>query len=89
MTGQILHTMHELDSRITDGLHVRLLWSEHDGRVTVAVADTRTGDGFVVDVRDSDDPLDVFNHPYAYAACRAVDTRIGAGGAELVRLLAA
>ena len=89
MTAQIFHTMRELHSRVSDGIHVRLLWSERDGRVTVAVADSKTGDGFVVDVRESDNALDVFHHPYAYAACRGVDTRPGPAAAELVGLLAA
>lgn len=47
MNAHILQTMRELHSRISDGIHVRLLWSERDGRVTVAVADCKTGDAFV------------------------------------------
>jgi len=89
MIAQILQTMRELHSRVTDGIHVRLLWSQHDGRVTVAVADLKTGDGFVVDVDEADNALDVFHHPYAYAACRGVDARTGGGGADLVAPLAA
>jgi hypothetical protein len=78
MTAQILHQMRELDHRVNDGIHVRLLWSEDDGRVAVAVADTKTGDAFAVEVRDGDRALDVFQHPYAYAAWRRIDTRGGA-----------
>jgi hypothetical protein len=59
--------MRELDSRITDGIEVRLLWSSTDGRVAVAVNDTRTGQAFCVDVPDNKRSLDVFLHPYAYA----------------------
>jgi hypothetical protein len=58
----------ELDSRVTDGIQVRLLWHEGDGRVTVAVDDTKTGEAFEVPVRDGDRALEVFHHPYAYAA---------------------
>jgi hypothetical protein len=68
MTAQILHTTRELDSRTSDQIHVRLLWNEHDGRVTVAVADEKTGDAFVVEVLDGERVMDVFHHPYAYAA---------------------
>jgi hypothetical protein len=75
MTAETLHTMRELDRRHTDGIHVRLLWSQHDNRVAVAVADTKTGDAFVVEVHDGDSALDVFHHPYAYAAWHRVDTR--------------
>jgi hypothetical protein len=75
MTSLLLETMHELDSRNADGLHVRLLWREHDGRVAVVVTDRRTGDEFAIDVRDGESALDVFHHPYAYAAWRGVGTR--------------
>jgi hypothetical protein len=68
MTAQILHTTRELDSRTSDRIHVRLLWNEHDGRVTVAVADEKTGDAFVVEVLAGERVMDVFHHPYAYAS---------------------
>jgi hypothetical protein len=57
----------ELDSRITDGLEVRLLWRPSDNHVSVAVNDTKTGEAFQVDVRPGQRALDVFQHPYAYA----------------------
>ena len=75
MNTQLLHHMHELHSRISDGIHVRLLWSKQDDRVAVAVDDAKTGDAFTVDVRNGDRALDVFHHPYAYAALRGIDTR--------------
>jgi hypothetical protein len=58
----------ELDGRITDGIHVRLLWNPSDDRVSVAVEDTKTGDAFELPVREAARALDVFRHPYAYAA---------------------
>jgi hypothetical protein len=67
----------ELDSRMYDGIQVRLLWCEHDGRLWVAVLDTKTGDSFCLDVRDGERPLDVFHHPFAYAAHHEIDTRAG------------
>jgi hypothetical protein len=57
----------ELDSRITDGIEVRLLWRPSDNNVSVAVNDTKTGEAFQVDVRPGQRALDVFHHPYAYA----------------------
>jgi enolase len=75
MPVDTLASMRELDHRHNDGIHVRLLWSEPDNRVAVAVADAKTGEAFVVEVRNGDSALDVFHHPYAYAAWRRVDTR--------------
>jgi hypothetical protein len=89
MTAQILHTTRELHSRVSDGIHVRLLWNEHDGRVTVAVADGKTGDAFVVEVRDDDRAMDVFHHPYAYAAWRCVPVVAAVAGDEPLSQLAA
>jgi hypothetical protein len=70
MITQLPHTMRELDSRSADGIQVQLLWSEADGRVVVAVADGKSGDGFSIEVGDGDSALEVFHHPYAYAASR-------------------
>ena len=70
MIAQLPHTMRELDSRSADGIHVRLLWSQTDGRVMVAVADAKSGEGFSIEVGDGDNALHVFHHPYAYAAYR-------------------
>jgi hypothetical protein len=60
----------ELDSRTSDGIRVRLLWHSVDGHVSVAVEDAKTGQVFDLPVGDDDRPLDVFHHPYAYAARR-------------------
>jgi hypothetical protein len=65
-------TTRELDSRISDGIHVRLLWCEHEDRVAVAVNDTRSGATFSLEVRDGECPREVFMHPYAYAAWHGV-----------------
>jgi hypothetical protein len=56
----------ELDGRISDGVHVQLLWHPHDGRVSVTVNDTKTAEAFELEVRDRRRALDVFHHPYAY-----------------------
>jgi hypothetical protein len=75
MTTHTLDSMNELDSRITDGIHVRLMWSQADDRVVVAVDDAKTGDSFVVAVQSDERAMDVFHHPYAYAAVHRIPTR--------------
>jgi hypothetical protein len=58
----------ELDRRTGDGIEVRLLWCQNDGHVAVAVTDTKTGEAFELPVREGEHALEVFHHPYAYAA---------------------
>lgn len=58
--------MTELAHRTSNGLDVALLWSRSTGRLTVSVADDRTGESFTVDA-PRDRALDVYNHPFAYA----------------------
>ncbi len=68
MAAQTLASMRELDSRTSDGISIRLLWHEPDGRLFVSVADSKTGDAFDLEVRDRDRTSEVFHHPFAYAA---------------------
>ena len=70
-TGDLLH---ELDHRSADCIDVWLLWREGDGRALVAVFDEKTGARFTIEVRDDERALDVFHHPFAYAAWRGIDT---------------
>ena len=65
----------ELSSRVNSGLHVRLLWSQADGRLWVSVFDRGTGEAFRIAIRESERPLDVFDHPYAYAARHGIGTK--------------
>jgi hypothetical protein len=58
----------ELDSRTSDGIEVQLLWHPLDGHVSVTVNDTKTGERFELAVRPGQRALDVYHHPYAYAA---------------------
>ena len=76
MTAQMLYTTRELHSRVSDGIKVRMLWNEHDGRVTVTVVDDKTADAFVVEVLTGERAMDVFHHPYAYAACHGIETSV-------------
>jgi hypothetical protein len=57
----------ELDRRQSDGIDVRLLWNRTDDLVVVAVFDAKTGDAFELQAAPHQ-ALDVFHHPYAYAA---------------------
>jgi hypothetical protein len=66
---------HELDSRISDGIRVRLLWFRRTNQVAVEVDDSKTGDSYTVEVGARERALDVFHHPDAYAALRGIDTR--------------
>ncbi|HTX09194.1 MAG TPA: hypothetical protein VME22_11320 [Solirubrobacteraceae bacterium] len=74
MTAEVLTSIRELDTRLNDGLQVRLLWCKHDGQLWVAVLDTTTGETFKVQVQAGERALDVFHHPYAYAAHHGVRT---------------
>ena len=58
----------ELHSRASDGIEVQMLWSRVDGRVEVFVFDTRSGDSFTIEVHGGERALEVFHHPFAYAA---------------------
>jgi hypothetical protein len=63
-------TLRELDHRFNDGIDVRLYWRPEDDRTLVAVDDAKTGDAFTIEVRPGQRALDVFHHPYVYAAER-------------------
>ncbi len=57
----------ELAARESDGIHVLLLWHPRENTLTVSVEDARLGDRFQLAVAP-ERALDVFNHPFAYAA---------------------
>ena len=76
MDAEKVTSIRELDSRLTDGIQVRLLWGRNDGRVWVSVLNTRSGERFAVDVEEDEQPIDVFHHPFAYAAHHGVDTDV-------------
>jgi hypothetical protein len=67
MTSTTTHLMRELDHRNSDGIEVRLLWNQRENRVYVAVNDAKTEESFTIEVREGDRPMDVFQHPFAYA----------------------
>jgi hypothetical protein len=59
-------TTRELAHRVADGVEISLLWNELDGSLRVVVIDARAGTAFEVSA-PSDNALDVFYHPFAYA----------------------
>ena len=63
--------MTELAHRTDNGIDVSLLWSRQTGELVVTVSDLRTDESFTLDA-PRHRALDVFNHPYAYAAHPAV-----------------
>ena len=63
-------TLRELAYRRNDGLDIRLVWNPATDRVAVALHDAKTGEGFEVEVGPGERAMDVFHHPFAYAAFR-------------------
>jgi hypothetical protein len=74
----------ELDYRATDGVEVALLWYPSNDVVSVQVRDAKAGEAFELVLDERDRPLDVFNHPYAYAAMRGLDVGPSTRDTELV-----
>jgi hypothetical protein len=84
MTSTRIPVAAELASREADGLHVRLLWHRHEGFVSVVVEDSRTDEAFELVLSDRDNALDVFNHPFAYAAYRGLSAGMSTNEAVAV-----
>jgi hypothetical protein len=64
-----------LASRKNAGIRVALLWAEDTNTVAVVVGDDSTDDQFELLVEPEANPIDVYEHPYAYAAWRGIDYR--------------
>ncbi len=64
------HSPKMLVSRQSGTTEIALLWSKRKRRAAIAVDDRATGEHFELDINPGDDPLDLYNHPYAYAATR-------------------
>jgi hypothetical protein len=71
----------ELALREADGLRVALLWHPHEGFASVLVVDSRTGEAFELALSGTDNALDVFHHPFAYAAQRGFESQSSASDA--------
>ena len=84
MSTELAHGVEELAEREADGIKVALLWSPADDGLTVVCADVRTGDWFAL-AAESTHALDVFYHPYAYAAQQHVSYSVASSvGAEAI-----
>jgi hypothetical protein len=70
-------TTRELAFRANDGVEVSLVWSETDNGLRVLVADSKAGHSFELSAT-SENALDVFYHPYAYAAFNSVGYSLAA-----------
>jgi hypothetical protein len=62
------NSLHELDHRRIDGIEVTMFWDSETDRVTVAVDDAKRGEAFEILVLPGERAMDVFHHPFAYAA---------------------
>jgi hypothetical protein len=67
----------ELASRENAGIQVSLFWSREDNTLSVVVHDNWTGDEFSL-AAGPDEAMDVFRHPFAYAATRRVASTLSA-----------
>jgi hypothetical protein len=66
------HTPKELVARHNGTTDVALLWSRRRRLAAVVLHDDARGESFELLVGPTDDPLDVYEHPYAYAAARGL-----------------
>jgi hypothetical protein len=64
-----------LASRNNAGIQVLLLWAADTNSVAVAVHDDSTDDEFELLIEPETSPMNVYEHPYAYAARRGIDYR--------------
>ena len=58
----------ELHHRSGDGIDVWLMWDPGTDSVSVRVNDMKAGAAFEIPVKARHRAMDVFNHPFAYAA---------------------
>jgi hypothetical protein len=84
MTTALTTETRELDHRTADGVEVALLWHPSGDFLSVVVSDAKIGETFELVLDERDDPMDVFHHPYAYAAYRGLAFGIVSRENELV-----
>lgn len=60
----------ELARREAGGSHVVLLWSRRRHRAAVVVEEDATGELVQLDIRERENPLELYEHPYAYLPAR-------------------
>jgi carotenoid cleavage dioxygenase-like enzyme len=72
MSSTLLSPLVELAHRENDGIAITLVWDTRGDSRTVFVLDSRSGELLTVPV-ERDNALDVFYHPFAYAATRELE----------------
>jgi hypothetical protein len=60
----------ELARRDAAGTHVALLWSRRRHRAAVVLEEDATGELVELNVQDRENPLELYQHPYAYLKTR-------------------
>jgi len=60
----------ELARRDSAGTHVALLWSRRRHRAAVVVEEDATGELVQLDIHERENPLQLYQHPYAYVETR-------------------
>ena len=60
----------ELARRDSAGTHVALLWSRRTHRAAVVLEEDATGELVELDMYERENPLELYQHPYAYLASR-------------------
>lgn len=60
----------ELARRDSAGTHVALLWSRRRHRAAVVLEEDATGELVELDIHERENPLELYQHPYAYLASR-------------------
>ena len=72
----------ELSQRESDGIEVQLLWERSTGRLLVVVSDAASGTELEVPA-EPHEALEVFWHPFAYAARRSDPRSLADVGAPI------
>ena len=60
----------ELARRDSGVSHIALLWSRRRHRAAVVIENDATGELVELDVRDKENALELYEHPYAHLAAR-------------------
>ena len=74
----------ELAFRSNDGVDVALYWHTATDLLSVVVDDGRTGETFELVLDHDDRAMEVFHHPFAYAAHRGLEFGLVSHEEELV-----
>jgi hypothetical protein len=64
-----------LARRKNAGIRVALVWAADTNTVAVLARDDSTNEQFELLVEPDANPIDVYEHPYAYVAWRGIDYR--------------